>query len=122
MEPQRFEGMDADRIATMTEAELDALPFGILELDGRGTVMRINRTEGEIVGYDPASAVGKNFFTDIAPCADTPAFRGRFDQGVASGELKSTFEYRYDGQRKASVWVHMMGRNNRFFVMAKRIG
>lgn len=122
MEPLRFDEVDAAAIGSMSEAELDALPFGMIELAADGTVVKVNRTEGDIVGFHPSAMIGRNFFTDLAPCTNTPDFRGRFDRGIAAGLLRETFEYRYDGQRQASVWVHMLSTGGRYLVLAKRIG
>lgn len=117
-----FGEVDVTTIAGMTDHELDCLPFGMLELDPKGTVVRMNRIEGEIVGYDPATVIGQSFFADVAPCTNTPEFLGRFQEGVARGELRAIFEYCHEGQRRGSVWVHMFGQGERYFILTKRIG
>lgn len=122
MQVTYFDEIDATQIAAMDDGDLDCLPFGLLELDDRGVVVRMNRTEREIVGHPASHVEGRDFFTDVAPCTNTPAFLGRFRDGVASGHLRATFEYRYDGQRRASVWIHMFSHDGRYFVLSKRIG
>lgn len=46
---------------------LDALPFGVVCLDQRMTVVRMNRAESEASGIQRWRAIGRDFFRDIAP-------------------------------------------------------
>jgi photoactive yellow protein len=65
---------------SLSGAQLDELPFGALELDERGTVLAFNREEENFSGYSRGDVIGRNFFTDVAPCADVQDFHGRFDE------------------------------------------
>ena len=56
--------------------------------------------EGAITGRDPKAVIGKNFFKDVAPCTNTPAFKGAFDAGVKSGKLSVMFDYVFDYNMK----------------------
>ncbi len=80
-------------LATMPAAEIDRLPFGVIKVDRKGTILLYNATEGRLAGFDPASVVGRNFFRDIAPCTNRPEFLGRFLQGVKAGRFDVTFRY-----------------------------
>lgn len=60
-----------------TEAELDRLPFGVIRLDRSGRVLAYNRYESEAAGLSPARVLGRHFFTEVAPCMDTPQVAGR---------------------------------------------
>lgn len=42
--------------------------------------------------------VGKNFFTEVAPCTNTEEFEGRFRGGVEAGELDIRLNYTFDYQ------------------------
>lgn len=46
---------------------LDALPFGVVCLDDRMTVVRMNRAESEASGIQRWRAIGRDFFRDVAP-------------------------------------------------------
>ena len=98
----------ANTLSKMSVGEIDKLAFGAIELDRTGRILRYNQMEGQITGRDPSEALGKNFFTDLAPCTNTPAFRGAFDKGVAAGDLNVMFEYTFDYKMKPTkVKVHM---------------
>ena len=111
-------------LARMKGAELDKLAFGAVELDAKGTVLRYNATEGAITGRDPKAVIGKNFFTDVAPCTNRPEFKGVFDAGVRANNLNTLFEYTFDHQmRPTRVQVHMKRAisADSYWVFVKRI-
>lgn len=83
-------------IDEMSAEELDQLPFGAIRLDTEGKILSYNLTESKLTGRDPKRVVGRNFFTDVAPCTNVQAFAGRFREGVAKGELHAIFPYRFD--------------------------
>jgi photoactive yellow protein len=51
----------------LDDRALDALPFGVVCLDGRMKVVRMNRTESEASGIQRWRAIGRDFFRDVAP-------------------------------------------------------
>lgn len=83
-------------IDRMSEGELDALPFGAIRLDSKGTVLSYNRAEAALTGRDPKRVIGKNFFTQVAPCTNVQGFAGKFREGVARGDMHAIFPYRFD--------------------------
>lgn len=88
---------DLDNImASLSPDEIDRLAFGAIQLDAAGKVLSFNATESAITGRDPASVIGRNFFGEIAPCCNKPAFRGVFDEGVRTGNLNAIFDYVFD--------------------------
>lgn len=109
-------------LAEMTAAEIDELPFGVVQLNGAGRVLMYNATEMEITGCIAGDVIGKNFFTTVAPCTDVPAFRGRFEAGVKSGKMNVLFEWAF-GDRGGMVQVHMKQAReaDRYWVFAKRL-
>lgn len=87
--------------------ELDALPIGVITLDRRGNVLRYNRTEAEYARRSTDSTLGKNFFTDIAPCARVQDFQGRFEAFAAVNDdgyerFDFTFPFRW-GHRAVEI-------------------
>ncbi|HST62754.1 MAG TPA: PAS domain-containing protein [Longimicrobium sp.] len=80
---------------TLSGEELDDLPVGIIQLDRDGTVLQYNATESSLARFSRAEVVGRNFFTEIAPCTAVRDFQGRFEEGVKRGELDATFGYRF---------------------------
>ena len=80
--------------------------------------------EGEITGRDPRATIGMNFFTEVAPCTNKPAFKGQFDKGVAADNLNTMFEYTFDYNMKPTkVRVHMKKAlsGDNFWVFVKRV-
>ena len=72
---------------------IDALPFGAIRLDSSGMVASFSRIEASQSGYDARAAVGRHFFTEIAPCMDNESFRGRIDRALAAGVLDIAFTH-----------------------------
>ncbi len=95
-------------MARLSPSDIDSLPFGTIQLDHAGKILQFNVMEGRITGRDPRTMVGKNFFTDVAPCANTPTFKGAFDKGVKAGNLNVMFDYTFDYvMTPTRVKVHM---------------
>lgn len=80
----------------MSEQELDKLPFGAIRLDKEGKILAYNATEAQLTGRDPQRVIGKNFFTQVAPCTNVQAFAGRFREGMAKKNMHMIFPYRFD--------------------------
>lgn len=85
-----------EAIDRMSVEELDALPFGAIRLDKSGKILSYNMAESRLTGRDPKRVIGRNFFTDVAPCTNVQLFAGRFREGVAKGDLHVIFPYRFD--------------------------
>jgi photoactive yellow protein len=83
-------------ISELSKEELDSLPFGAIKLDGNGNVCSFNDYEARLTGRDPKNVIGKNFFTEVAPCTNVRSFAGRYSEGVEKGELHAIFPYRFD--------------------------
>ena len=95
-------------LSRMTPQELDTLAFGAVQLDRTGKVLVYNAAEASITGRKAADVVGRNFFTEVAPCTDTPRFRGVFESGVRADNLNTMFEYTFDYRMQPTkVKIHM---------------
>lgn len=75
-------------------------PFGVLELDGAGTVVSFSPDDG--AGADQSATrevVGHNFFEEIAPVEEMLNFKGRFLAFMAFGDSieRHTFSFPLDG-------------------------
>lgn len=107
----------AAELGTLTAEQLDALPFGAIQLDEGGTIISYNRTEEAISGRKAAEVVGKNFFREVAPCTRVRRFYGAFQSGVERGQLNEVFDFTFrfpQGARevrirmilnKSAVWI-----------------
>ena len=86
---------EPQRIDSLTEDDFDALPFGAIKLDTDGRILRYNLYESRLTERDPQEVIGKNFFTEVAPCTNVQEFAGRYRQGVSERKLDTTFPYRF---------------------------
>ena len=83
----------AAAIETLTQEELDRLPFGVTGLDAQNLVIVRNRFENESSGYGERIAVGRLYFFDVAPCLNTVEFKGRIDKARQEGALDIRFSF-----------------------------
>jgi Transcriptional regulator containing PAS, AAA-type ATPase, and DNA-binding domains len=83
-------------VASMSDSDLDQLPFGAIRLDATGRILSYNQAEAKMTGRDPKRVIGRNFFTEVAPCTNVQAFAGRFREGMAAKNLHIVFPYRFD--------------------------
>jgi photoactive yellow protein len=72
---------------------INRLPFGVIKLTAGGVVEFYSAREAELSGRGDRPILGLEFFTNIAPCMDTPQFRGRIESAVASGKLDAEFNH-----------------------------
>jgi photoactive yellow protein len=87
--------LGADDLATLSrlsEAELDALPFGAICLDRNETVLRYNGFEAQNAHFPPPDVIGKPF-ADIAPCSLVRDFGRVLKEGFAREELDAVLRF-----------------------------
>lgn len=53
-----------------TKEERDQLDFGVVGMDAQGIIHSYNKYEAELASVPESEAVGKVFFTQIAPCTN----------------------------------------------------
>ena len=108
----------------MSTREIDDLAFGAIQLNAQGKILSFNQTESNITGRRKDAVIGRNFFNEVAPCCNKPAFRGVFDAGVAAGNLNAIFDYTFDYVMKPTrVKIHMKKAvaDDTFWVFVKRL-
>jgi photoactive yellow protein len=109
-------------VNTISEQELDALPYGVIQLDAEGMILRYNSYEATLSGLTKQKVVGKNFFKDVAPCTDIKDFCGRFLDGVAGGELHCTFRFHFafkENPRDVTVTLFYNNRDETVWVLVQ---
>jgi photoactive yellow protein len=84
-----------ESVDSLTNAQLDGLPFGAIQLDRDGTILQFNEYEANLSNRRAPDTLGRNFFRDVAPCTDVREFHGVFSDGLERGELNVTFDYRF---------------------------
>jgi photoactive yellow protein len=108
-----------DQVDDLSAAELDELPYGIIQLDARGVILKYNATESRLAQLPQQEQIGKQFFVDVAPCTKVREFYGRFREGVTAQALDATFHFHFPfvhgprdvtvrlfySKRTGTVWV-----------------
>jgi photoactive yellow protein len=113
-----------NKLSTMSARQIDELAFGAIQLDGQGKILRYNEAEAQITGRSAGAVIGSNFFRDVAPCTNTPKFKGVFDAGVRSNTLNTMFEYVFDYKMNPTkVKIHMKKAisDGTFWIFVKRL-
>lgn len=111
-------------MSKMSPTEVDQLAFGAVQLDAQGSILRYNAAEATITGRDAKDVIGKNFFRDVAPCTNSPTFKGVFDKGVRENNLNTMFEYVFDYKMAPTkVKIHMKKAisDGSFWIFVKRL-
>ncbi|MFY8092246.1 MAG: photoactive yellow protein [Niveispirillum sp.] len=111
-------------MSSMSADQIDGLAFGAVQLNAEGRIIQYNAAEGAITGRDPKAVIGRNFFTEVAPCTNTSVFKGAFDEGVKAGTLNTMIEYTFDYNMKPTkVKVHMKKAliGDTYWVFVKRL-
>jgi photoactive yellow protein len=117
----------------MTPADLDKLPYGMIQLDGSGRILKYNAVESRLASLDQQQQLGRNFFSEVAPCTKVQAFYGRFKEGVVREQLDTTFTFHFAfkqqprdvtvrmlySRRTRSVWVMISDHEGRPLVQEK---
>ncbi len=120
-----FGQRDLDNVmAALSPDDIDELAFGAIQLNAAGVVLSFNQTESTLTGRLKENVIGRNFFDEIAPCCNKPAFRGVFDAGVRAGNLNAIIDYVFDYRMNPTrVKVHMKAAltGNTYWVFVKRL-
>jgi photoactive yellow protein len=120
----------------MSPADLDKLPYGMIQLDGSGRIMKYNAVESRLASLDQQQQLGRNFFSEVAPCTKVQAFYGRFKEGVVREQLDTTFTFHFAfkqsprdvtvrmlySRRTRSVWVMISDHDGRPLVQEEGKG
>jgi photoactive yellow protein len=91
---------------------IDACPFGVIQLDRQGRILRYNAYEEELAGRLRADVIGKSFFSEVAPCTRVRAFYGRFLDGLSRGSIHATFGFVFpfaSGARRVEITLFYQG-------------
>lgn len=85
----------AARIPSMSSTQLDTLSVGVVQLTDEGHVMQYNAFEERFAHLRRDDVLGRNFFTDVAPCTNNRLLYGAFRNGVAAGALDLVIDYTF---------------------------
>jgi photoactive yellow protein len=72
---------------------LDKLNFGIVKMNFTGQVIFYNQEESVIAGVSKENAIGKHFFTQVAPCTNNFLVAEKFKNAVLDEQVQYIFTY-----------------------------
>jgi photoactive yellow protein len=116
---------DPQRVDDLSDAELDALAFGVICLDVEGTILRYNLYESRLARLDRNQVIGRNFFNEVAPCTHCEAFEGRVRAFAARGSEAGVerFDFVFDfkfGAQTVTVELIRAADAPRFYLFVNR--
>jgi photoactive yellow protein len=92
----------------LSDEELDAVPYGVVQLDAEGRVLSYNRAEAESTDCVSPRPIGRDYFTDVAPSAFVAEIFGRYVEAFSSHALDEMFRFTFsDGLMPRTVMVRM---------------
>ena len=77
-------------LISATAVELDTLAYGVIAMTLDGTVEAYNVAESKLAGLTPERVIGKNFFSNVAPCTNNFMVAHRFQ---TEKELDAVIDY-----------------------------
>lgn len=85
---------DLRRLGRLTREELDALPFGAIQLDREGRVVEFNDYEAKASGYHRATVLGLRFH-QVAPCTSVREFLQAIEEANAVGHIDRVMRFTF---------------------------
>lgn len=79
----------------LTDEELDAIPYGTVQLNAEGRVLSFNLSEGRELGWSNERPIGLDYFSDVAPSAFVADVYGRFVEAFTTHHLDAVFRFTY---------------------------
>ncbi len=74
------------RLDKASDAELDALPYGVIGIDAEGKACRYSVFEARMAGLEREQVLGRHFFEEVGRCMNNSMVARRFDNALAKGE------------------------------------
>jgi photoactive yellow protein len=90
LESVTFSDIQLVDLVTLTKAELDELPFGVVGLSTAGLVEVYNATESKLAGLSADRVIGSHFFISTAQCMNNFMVAERFE---SEAELDTVIDY-----------------------------
>lgn len=117
--------VDPRTIDEASDAQLDALGFGVIGLDPSGVVLRYNLYESRLARLDRNQVLGRNFFDEVARCTRTDEFQGRFERLLRSGAVgrSERFEFVFGfsfGEQRVGVEM-VLATPSRIYLLVNRL-
>lgn len=109
-----------NRVDNLETKDLDTLPFGLIQLDRNGRILKFNQTEAQLARINRDRQIGRSFFDEVAPCTKVREFYGRFQEGLKARSLYETFGFvfKFDhGWRNVAITLFYSGKTDSVWVL-----
>lgn len=114
-----------NNIDKIDQSNADKMPFGVTQVDKDGYIKLYNAyNREEFADFKGKDVTGKNYFTEVAPCANNFMFSGRFKRGIENGNLDTVFDYLFTYKlAPTKVSVHLYGddKTGTYWIFVKKI-
>jgi len=80
-------------LEAQTDDQLDEAPFGIVRMTRDGIVAAYCKSESHITGITQEYALGRYYFTQVAPCANNMMIASKYAQPELDEELDYILTY-----------------------------
>ena len=87
--------MLAPLLDRLSDAELDTVPYGVIQLDAEGRVLSYNEAEAADTGWLATRPLGRDYFTDVAPSAFVAEIFGRYVEAFSTKECDQQFRFTF---------------------------
>ncbi|MGH9940742.1 MAG: photoactive yellow protein [Pyrinomonadaceae bacterium] len=77
----------------MSPTQLNALLFGAIKISRDGTILSYNVYESKLSGRLASEVIGRNFFTEVAPCTAVQEFYGTFREMIGRRAVHEEFDF-----------------------------
>ncbi|SOD92805.1 photoactive yellow protein [Spirosoma fluviale] len=82
-----------DWLEEQTNEQLEDSPFGVVRMNREGIVVAYCKSESHITGISKEYALGKYYFTQIAPCANNQMVAAKYGQPTLDEEMDYILTY-----------------------------
>lgn len=93
MTPNFSDAHIIDWLDSNSEESYDTLPYGVVRMNEQGIVSAYNTNISIIGGVTKESAIGKNFFVQVAPCTNNFMVAEKYYQETLDEEMPYMFTY-----------------------------
>jgi photoactive yellow protein len=107
------------QLSCMSDSELDALPFGVIEMNHQFKVLRYNSIESRHSRLPPDRVIGQNLFRDVAPWANNQRIARRYRLDSVDETMQYTVSL---NMQQEAVTLRMLkpGYSERMYLLVNR--
>lgn len=107
------------QLSCMSDSELNALPFGVIEMNHQFKVLRYNSAESRHSRVPPDRVIGQNLFRDVAPWANNQRIARRYRLDSVDETMQYTVSL---NMQQEAVTLRMLkpGYSERMYLLVNR--